>query len=74
MKKNLVYDMSEVNKMFTKEQVEKMSTYTNFNYEDAYFHYNEEDGWIESLNDEDINFYNENVEESEKLVKFQSVA
>ena len=76
MRKN-VYKMSEVNKMFTKEQVEKMSTNTEFNYEDAYFHYDEESGWIESLNDEDIEFYNKHVEDKDKLVmvtKLQIVA
>ena len=69
MKKNLVYKMSEIDKMFTKDQVKKMSANTEFNYEDPYFHCDLENGWIESLTDEDIDYYNQHVEENNMLVK-----
>ena len=68
----MVYEMSMLDKFFTEDEVEKMSERTSFDKEDKYFHFDDdaEDGaWIESLNDEDISFYNENVPLDKILLK-----
>lgn len=66
-----VYPMSSLNKFFTDSEVEGMSK-REFDKNDEFFHFDEdaEDGaWIESLNDEDISFYNENVPLDKVLLK-----
>ena len=64
-----IHKMSNLSKFFTAEEVEKMSETTEFNESDEFFHFNEEEGWIESLNEEDIKFYNEGMPKDKILIK-----
>ena len=67
MKKNEIYPMSMLSKKLTSEQVKKFSKNYEFKKTDKYFHFDAENEILESLNDEDVDFYNANVEESKKL-------
>lgn len=64
-----VYPMSAIDKFFTEEEIAEMSKRTEFSKEDGYFHFNEEEGWIESLSEEDFNFYNEGMPKDKILLK-----
>ena len=64
-----VYPMAMVDKMFSAEEIDKMSERREFNREDALFHFSEEEGWIESINEEDFQFYNKSVPTNKVLLK-----
>lgn len=69
MKKNEIYPMSMLHEKLTEEQIKKFSKNYEFNEGDKYFHFDTERELLESLNDEDVNFYNTNIEESKRLVR-----
>lgn len=66
-----VYPMSMLNKMFTPEEVEKMSERTHFDSENDFFHFDEnaDEPWIESINEEDFNYYNDGMPKNQILLK-----
>lgn len=68
MEKRFVYPMSKLSEMLTEEEITKMSENSEFNREDAYFHFDKEENFLESLNEEDIKFYNENVPKNKSLL------
>ena len=63
-----VYPMSKLSSMLSVEEVERFSKNYVFSEDDKYFHFDEEKEFLESLNDEDINFYNKNVPTNEILL------
>lgn len=77
MKKNInnrfVYPMSLLNGTFTEEEIKAMSEKYEFNPNDKYFHADVEKGMLESLNDEDVEMYNENVPTDKQLVVYSKV-
>ena len=56
-----VYPMSKLTSMLSAEEVERFSKNYEFSEDDKYFHFDEDTEFLESLNDEDIACYNENV-------------
>lgn len=77
MKKNIsnrfVYPMSLLNGTFTEEEIKAMSEKYEFNPNDKYFHADVEKGMLESLNDEDVEMYNENVPTDKQLIVYSKV-
>lgn len=77
MKKNInnrfVYPMSLLNGTFTEEEVKAMSENYEFNPNDKYFHADVEKGMLESLNDEDVEMYNENVPTDKQLIVYSKI-
>lgn len=77
MKKNInnrfVYPMSLLNGTFTEEEIKAMSEKYEFNPNDKYFHADVEKGMLESLNDEDVALYNENVPTDKQLIVYSKV-
>jgi len=63
-----VYPMSQLRKKLTDEQIAKYSEKYDFNEKDAFFHYDEDAEMLESLNEDEINFYNEGMEPTNKLI------
>ena len=63
-----VYPMSKLASMLSAEEVERFSKNYVFSEDDKYFHFDEDKEFLESLNDEDINFYNKNVPTNEVLL------
>ena len=63
-----VYPMSKLASMLSAEEVERFSKNYSFSEDDKYFHFDEDKEFLESLNDEDINFYNKNVPTIEILL------
>ena len=63
-----VYPMSKLTSMLSAEEVERFSKNYVFSEDDKYFHFDEDKEFLESLNDEDINFYNKNVPTNEVLL------
>lgn len=68
MKSNTIYPMSALREKLTDEQIKSFSERYEFNESDKYFHFDTEREFLESLNDEDVDFYNKNVAESERLI------
>lgn len=64
----LVYPMAQLRNKLTEEQIAKYSERYDFSENDKYFHYDEDAELLESLNDEDINFFNKSVEPNEMLM------
>jgi len=77
MKKNInnrfVYPMSLLNGTFTEDEIKAMSEKYEFNPNDKYFHADVEKGMLESLNDEDVEMYNENVTTDKQLIVYSKV-
>ena len=69
MKKNEIYPMSMLREKLSEAQIKSYSKNYEFNESDKYFHFDTERELLESLNDEDVNFYNANIEESKRLVR-----
>lgn len=65
----IIYPMSALREKLTEEQIKKFSKNYEFNESDKYFHFDTEREFLESLNEEDVETYNENVEESQRLVR-----
>ena len=68
MNKRFIYPMSKLSDMLTEEEITAMSEKYEFNREDKYFHFDKEDGFLESLNEEDIKVFNENVPKNQCLL------
>ena len=68
MNKRFYYPMSKLSEMLTEEEIARMSVASEFNREDKYFHFDKDENFLESLNDEDIDFYNENVPKDKVLL------
>ena len=68
MKKRFIYPMSKLSEMLTEEEIAAMSVMYEFNREDKYFHFDKEEGFLESLNEEDIKAFNENVPKNKQLL------
>lgn len=68
MNKRFIYPMSKLSEMLTEEEIARMSVMSEFNREDEYFHFDKEENFLESLNGEDIKFYNENVPKDKVLL------
>ena len=68
MNKRLIYPMSKISEMLTEEEIAAMSVMYEFNREDKYFHFDKEEGFLESLNEEDIKAFNENVPKNQCLL------
>jgi len=68
MNKRLIYPMSKLSEMLNEDEIAKMSENYEFNREDAYFHFDKEENFLESLNEEDINSYNEKMPKSKQLL------
>ena len=68
MNKRFIYPMSKLSEMLTEEEVAEMSKNSEFNSEDEYFHFDKDENFLESLNEEDIQFYNENVPKDKVLL------
>lgn len=64
-----VYPMSRVGEFLTNEEIEKMSETTHFEKDDKFFHFSKDGGWVESLNEEDINLYNSAMPTNKILLK-----
>ena len=60
--------MSKISEMLTEEEIAAMSVMYEFNREDKYFHFDKEEGFLESLNEEDIKAFNENVPKNQCLL------
>ena len=77
MKKNInnrfVYPMSLLNGTFTEDEIKAMSENYEFNPNDKYFHADVEKGMLESLNDEDVEMYNENVPTDKQLIVYSKI-
>ena len=77
MKKNInnrfVYPMSLLNGTFTEDEIKAMSENYEFNPNDKYFHADAEKGMLESLNDEDVEMYNENVPTDKQLIVYSKI-
>lgn len=77
MKKNInnrfVYPMSLLNGTFTEDEIKAMSEKYEFNPNDKYFHADVEKGMLESLNDEDVALYNENVPTDKQLIVYSKI-
>lgn len=77
MKKNInnrfVYPMSLLNGTFTEDEIKAMSEKYEFNPNDKYFHADVEKGMLESLNDEDVEMYNENVPTDKQLIVYSKI-
>ena len=67
MKKNEIYPMSMLHEKLTEEQIKKFSKNYEFSKKDKYFHCSVEEEFLESLNEEDIAYFNEGMAESQKL-------
>jgi hypothetical protein len=67
--KRIIYPMSKLHKMLSDEEIKKYSERFSFNEEDEFFHMNAEEEFLESLSEEDIKFYNENVPTDKILIK-----
>lgn len=68
MNKRFIYPMSKLSEMLTEEEIARMSVMSEFNREDEYFHFDKEENFLESLNAEEIEFYNENVPKDKVLL------
>ena len=68
----IVYPMSKLHKMLSEDEIKKFSENYSFDEEDAYFHMDEEEEFLESLSEEDIEFYNENVPTDKILIKLSA--
>ena len=68
MNKRFIYPMSKLSDMLTEEEIAAMSVMYEFNREDKYFHFDKEEGFLESLNEEDIKAFNENVPKNQCLL------
>lgn len=68
MNKRFIYPMSKLSEMLTEEEIAEMSKNSEFNREDEYFHFDKNENFLESLNEEDIKFYNENVPKDKVLL------
>ena len=68
MNKRFIYPMSKLSEMLTEEEIARMSVMSEFNHEDAYFHFDKDENFLESLNEEDIKFYNENIPKDKVLL------
>ena len=60
--------MSKLSEMLTEEEIARMSVMSEFNRKDKYFHFDKDENFLESLNEEDIDFYNENVPKDKALL------
>ena len=67
MKKNEIYPMSMLREKLSEEQIAKFSEKYEFNESDKYFHCSVEDEFLESLNEDEIAYFNEGMSESQKL-------
>ena len=65
----LVYPMAKLRSMLTAEEIKKYSERFSFDETDEYFHMNAEEGFLESLSEDDIKFYNDNVPMNKILIK-----
>jgi len=63
-----VYPMGILNDTFTEEEISALSKDYEFNPNDAYFHADLEKGMLESLTEEDVKMYNENVPTDKQLI------
>lgn len=68
MNKRFIYPMSKLSEMLTEEEIARMSVMSEFNRKDKYFHFDKDENFLESLNEEDIDFYNENVPKDKVLL------
>ena len=69
----LVYPMGILNDTFTEEEISTLSENYEFNPNDAYFHADLEKGMLESLTEEDVKMYNENVPTDKQLIVHSKV-
>ena len=64
----LVYPMSKISEMLSEDEIKKMSERYSFDREDEYFHFDKDGNFLESLSEEDINYYNEDMPKNQQLV------
>jgi len=78
MKKSInarfAYPMNTIGSYLSESEIKSLSENYEFNPEDAYFHADPEKGMLESLNEEDINFYNANVPTDKKILVYGAMA